>query len=644
MAIDVKCPHCAKLYKLKDDMAGKRVQCANKDCRKPFVVTPGANGPTNGAAKPTFPPPLDADAIAAAALADEPDHAGPADTRTVKMTCSVCEYEWTVPWAMQGKNVLCPECKHRQKVPEQKDKKKADWRDRSGVPTLAKVEKLEGVQSAREAQLISGQTIREAGLIEEVYEPRPTSFYAKIAAAILVPLLGLAGGWYYFAKSQKDAVIEQSFDKVFQQFAEDSKVLPPTTVPAFRALMRASAVEYEARLAKEKSRDKAITHLQAGVEDLKAAPRSADRDALFAELASAALHLGGDGDAAERDKTKLNWLPPDPGKSQTRAKVKPNAAELEGVQGLLQRVFRAMLEQGVEPESRFAAARRVARELFALKQPAVADAFYKEGFTDQELPEAEGYVGLEALRAGEQVTATAIGNRLAGTRGNLPATTAAPPSVQALWTALNLPVKGQPLPPAGGSIPEPARLAHAAARMIQNNPAGALEVARQPGTPDGRLRALALAAEWAADPLPFLDEAAKAAVAARQQSDGGVLSASALVRLAAAAGRAGAADKADEFAKSITDEALRAWAKAEALRGRLAAGGTADEAAAESPDDPKKLKPGHAWGRLVFARSSAAKTGNGELAKEYGDGWPKPIGAFGRAGVALGLQDRTTGR
>src|SRR5688572_2531321 len=108
MAIDVRCPFCEKSYRLKDDLAGKKVTCANQGCRKVFTVTASANGlAAPKAPPPPPPPPVDAEALAAAALSDDADAPKvPEDARTIEMTCTVCEFKWTVPWALQGKNVL----------------------------------------------------------------------------------------------------------------------------------------------------------------------------------------------------------------------------------------------------------------------------------------------------------------------------------------------------------------------------------------------------------------------------------------------------------------------------------------------------------------------------------------------------------
>ena len=38
MAIEMQCPACKKAYRLKDELAGKKVTCANAECRTVFAV------------------------------------------------------------------------------------------------------------------------------------------------------------------------------------------------------------------------------------------------------------------------------------------------------------------------------------------------------------------------------------------------------------------------------------------------------------------------------------------------------------------------------------------------------------------------------------------------------------------------------
>src|SRR5262249_37088365 len=127
MAIEFNCPHCAEPYRLKDELAGKRATCKNKNCRQVIVGPPprGLSIPELGGIIPTangkdYPPlpstPVDTEAAALAALNDSPQQAGVASD-TVPVVCPQCDHHWTEPLDKVGKNVLCPECRHRVKVP-----------------------------------------------------------------------------------------------------------------------------------------------------------------------------------------------------------------------------------------------------------------------------------------------------------------------------------------------------------------------------------------------------------------------------------------------------------------------------------------------------------------------------------------------
>src|SRR5262245_29300075 len=105
--IQFRCPHCRQLYEVKDDVAGKKTKCRN--CKQTFTVPVAAAEPSPPPSKPASPPstsapapsnpapppppvpstpappvstspaapppdhgPADVEALAAAALADEP--------------------------------------------------------------------------------------------------------------------------------------------------------------------------------------------------------------------------------------------------------------------------------------------------------------------------------------------------------------------------------------------------------------------------------------------------------------------------------------------------------------------------------------------------------------------------------------------
>ena len=68
-----------------------------------------------------------------------------------------------------------PECRQRIRVPEPKEDVPDDWRQKkTKLPSGAKqhFEKLEGVQDAGEAKIVSGEALREADATGIEYEPR----------------------------------------------------------------------------------------------------------------------------------------------------------------------------------------------------------------------------------------------------------------------------------------------------------------------------------------------------------------------------------------------------------------------------------------------------------------------------------------
>lgn len=643
MAIDAKCPFCEKGYRLKDDLVGKKVTCANQDCRKIFTVAASANGTHPPAApKPAAPirPPVDADELAAAALNDDPDEV-PEEQKQIAMKCSVCEHAWPVAWAMQGKNVLCPDCKHRQKVPLQEKGKKGGWRERN-EPEGVKRDKLDNVMSARDNSMVSGSTLLETGAVKIDYEPLPTSIYVKWAAIIGVPLLLLVGGVVLWMKSRTEKQEQQvvaEYDKVLE--TDDMKALP-----LYQAALRIALGEYEARQTDGKSRDKAIEYFSGALATLGSAPRTADREHLYGELALALLLLGGEGEDL-MEKRKLSWLPPQQN-AASRAKVKPNQAELEGVQGQLRRVLNGLKDTRADFDVRSAVLRRLTRELLKVNQLEVVRSTLPALFSDVEQYEAEGQIALECFRAGKTDVAKEIGEKLkaALTTPPTPPPAPTPASVQALWIVLD--IKGGPTlvpAPSGVEMSEATRWTYTAVNVLKNNPSEARSVAMRAGKTEAKIRVLALAAEWSEKPGEFLD-AAESAVKdeVRKRDPNVVLPGSILMRLGQMSARAGSADKAEEFVKPIFDDTLKPFAKAEVLRHKLAAdrGQQPKDEDAELPAeiDVKKLKLGHAWGRYHLARHNGIRTNDKNLANTYAKNWPRNVIApFGQIGVTLGVQD-----
>jgi hypothetical protein len=644
MAIDTRCPHCQKAYRLRDELAGKRVTCGNPECRKSFTVEarPDANGspsPARPAARTAAPaarpaPPVDAEALAAAAFADEAGTAAPGDKRIIHLTCSMCDHKWDVPWAMQGKNVLCPECRYRMKVPEQKTGK-VDWRDpNAGGPSLRKIEKLEGVVATTDAGMISGETLRKTGVIEEDIEPRPRWHYVAAAALALMVVGGITYGILALLSARKEGKQELYMAEAVQEMTEAKDIaIPDGELRLFRATLHLQAGEFAVRQSKPQD---AVNHFAAARQEL-AASTAAGRDLLFVELALAQAKHGGTDEEVNQKQSRTRWVPaagrPTRGRSEGR---------VDTVLDELKHTFQAM--KGVPLDVRIWAMRRLSRELAERGQADLAGQLTPAAFpAPGEESQGRAEAAVETLKvSGRQEKVREVAATLAGTVQSADAGLA---TVVALAQALDPPVPLtttiQP-PSAAGDVAEGPRLAYTTLYLLQNKPAEALELAKRPGPTAGQLRALALVAEWSPDPGP----AVEAALGALSSAKKGPPPATDLVllRLAREAGRANQPDKAEVFVKAQSKEDVRIWSRAEALRSRLVAGHESrpvDFNLAPVPDNTKDHRIGHGWARLTVARHNAkvADDPRGVLIEvnSWAAGSYRPLG---KAGLALGLQDR----
>jgi hypothetical protein len=649
MAIETQCPHCHKGYRLRDELAGKRVTCGNADCRQAFVVS--GKSAANGSAKVAKPaakaaaPPVDAEALAAAALADDADAAKavPEDQRQVHMTCAICDHKWDVPWAMQGKNVLCPDCRHRQKVPEQKQAK-VDWRDpKAGRPSMAKVERLDDVVSAGDASMVSGETLRKHVIKEEI-EPRPAWHYVAGAAGALAVVAVAAFAVLSLRQNSKEGARDDYMARALADL-QDAKetALSPKQAPLFRAALQIAAGEFALRKDETAGLKEAITHFAKARQELESlAAGSPGRDVLFSELALAQASLGGTDEQIGRD-VRARWTPPPAGSGKPRVKE-----AVFDVQKQLLQTLTAMRREDrpVARDVRFDTLRRLARDLARQGHPEVlSQSLVAQGFFPPEVPEAEAEVAVETLKVtGDLARARTAGEQLVQTVKGNPKPDPVPVTAQALWMIAEPPITtGQKFasePPATGEITDPARQVYVTLALLRNKTDEALKLANRPGTPDSRARALAHVAEWSDDPAPAVQAAQQVVAEVAANPKGPTISDYALVRLARQAGRA--KQPAEAFVKAIGNDDYQAWAKAEALQAELATteGAPADEARAALPDSPRDYRVGHAWARMALARQ-AARVGQGQALElgldRWGAGTFRP---FGYAGLALGLQDK----
>lgn len=630
MAIEFDCPHCGHHYRLKDELAGKAAAC--KNCRQKIVIP-------QPVAIPDDDPPADLEAAAVAALSDAPKAEEDPSKKLIPVECNYCGHHWTEPISRAGKNTLCPnpECRQRVKIPEPKDEGQYDWRQtRTKGPTLAKQnqEKLEGVQDAASAQVVSGQALKEAGAIEEDIEPRPLK--QKVLFALLgVGLLGaLVFGVLYATRTRTENKEERLMADARAEFAASAESLPKEEVAPFAAVMHVAGGEHALRHDRPEKLKEAMEQFGKAQSALRTSPSPA-RHAVAAELAVAMLDLGGTEQHA-RDQVRIRWTP------DLNLRTRPNEhlftihEELRKLLGLVQAApmdFRTYL------------ARRLTRELAKRGQAGLAVELLPLAlFTPPEQAEAKALVALEIYRAdrGSKYPGE-VAKELAARGPELGKASPRPASAQTLFAVLKTdkaPSLGLS-PPGAGAVTDGARFAYAGVAILEGRPDDALALAQRPGRAEDRFRALALCADWMADPGPALD-AALALASAGKNGKEVKFPPYALLRLSQVAAAAGKHEQAKQFADAMPDDALKAWARGDAVRRRLAAtpNEKADEAWAELPDDPKKFRAGHAWGRLWVARQNARISGDRAAQVKAVDAWPALISAFGKAGVALGLQDR----
>src|SRR5947209_3772948 len=99
--IKFNCPHCKRGLSVKDHLAGKRAACPA--CKKGLLIPAPVSKP------------VDLEAFAAAALADQPAEAK-APT-LIDFRCPQCDEEIHVSSELGGKQAPCPECRRIIKVP-----------------------------------------------------------------------------------------------------------------------------------------------------------------------------------------------------------------------------------------------------------------------------------------------------------------------------------------------------------------------------------------------------------------------------------------------------------------------------------------------------------------------------------------------
>lgn len=644
MAIEFNCPHCAFAYRLKDELAGKPAKC--KSCGAKITIPQPVTVPPE-APRLTAEELAAKEAAAVAALADEPVQAekDPAE-QLIPVECQFCNHKWTEPLARAGKNTLCPnpECRQRVKIPEAKQDAPLDWRqNRSKLPSLAKqnAEKLENVQDAADAQYVSGKalTLADADGIE--YEPRSVKRMAMFGFVALALVGGLVFGVVSFFKTRVESKEDKRMQEAVEEFARTTGSLPANEAPAevqlCSALLSIAAGEHAVRHDDPKKLQESLDHFAKARDTLRKAPPGSARNAVACELAVSLLVLGGS-EQQIRDQHRIRWVPEFTVKPRLNERVFTVHEELRQTLTLV---------QGIEFECKNHLARRLARALTKQGQPGLAvDLLPLTIFAPNEQDEGKALIALEVMRADKDAPhPRKVLDELKARGPELMKGNPTPASAQTLFLALDGDKPKQVIspPPPTDPVPEPSRFAYVGKLMLDNQTDEAVKLAQRRsvgGSPEGQVRALTLCADWATDPAPALD-AALGLVKANAGAKGKSVSPYSVLRLAQIAAAKGRHDQAKDFAKAISDDGLSAWANGSAVQARVSGSkDKADEGWAELPPAdkmPKDLRAGQVWGRLWVARQNTKVAGNQTSAVSA---WPTAVGPFGKAGIALGLQDK----
>ncbi len=321
MPIRVQCAGCKTTLAVKDHLAGKRVKCPK--CQSPLSV-PGestATGPmpvNKPAAKKTpVAKPADLEALAAAALGDDPaptngasgngsspsgdnGHAPAADA-PIKFNCEYCDASIEMPYDEGGKRAQCPECRQIIKVPMPKIEKPKDWRtvEKKG-PSLAAMNqpaKIENAWGTENKSKVSQTALLEAGVIAKPKKPS-IGLAAWIERGVKGGLVALVlGGVALGVWKLRQGSIERNDLVKYANFCD----------PKWPAVIQA---EYyvglaEMALRQPKQRDVAREHYITAWQKVAAADKI-DRDFFLIELAKAQLSLGGD-EMDIRGQDRFDW-------------------------------------------------------------------------------------------------------------------------------------------------------------------------------------------------------------------------------------------------------------------------------------------------------------------------------------------------
>ncbi|HEY1380899.1 MAG TPA: hypothetical protein VGF55_29130 [Gemmataceae bacterium] len=593
MAIAFKCPSCQQPYKVKDDMAGKRVVCTS--CKKPMRVPAPVAAPAV--------PDHAAEDLAHAALADAP--ATPAEEAAASITveCPNCIEQVTFPADLAGKQAPCPNCKRIIRVPVPATGKK-DWRTADARPTFAKVTPeadLKDVVSTANMTVVDRESLAEAGALRKRERPRLTTQQkvTRIVIGALVLALIVVGALLFRTKKtiqRRDDFVQRAVGVV-----RDNTSLPA----GVRAETYRAAGEYV--LAQpDGPADAARQHLANARDSLTGTDHPFERVALLGRIAVTQADLVGPDDRI-RAGNRLDWKKVLTELRYTLDAIDKSPDQRDGVILVVRGLTRKLGLSG------------------PTDQPAVNTIALKLYDAPGDKADAVAAVGLELLAAGEPGQKKAA--ELAEQARTMGPEAASMPRVIALHLALKQPLPGLREPAGNEPVPPGVRVGCAEGYARRGDVDAARKVAALPGSAEDRFQAhVALAAAQPGDDAD-LTAAVKLFADEFKNRD---LPGWPLIHLARLCAEAKSPEPAKDLNTALAElanlsprsQAVRAWAQMELLR---------------SPHLPasdiavKAITPETALGSLLAWEVLARRT-----APDSVDGWPEAARPLGLVGSALG--------
>jgi len=620
MAISFTCPHCKKPYKLKDNLAGKKVMCAEPNCRKAFTV-PAPIGAT--LAKPRS----DAEELAAAAFAEE---SAPAAVETapegapIKATCRFCDHVNTFDAKLAGKNAPCQneDCRKIIKVPLPEKTGPKDWRQvERKLPTLARrdTEQIEGAWGNVETAAVSREALLGAGANERAEEPEPPNWGKRIVYGVVAVAVVGIGIWgvLYGIRKYDDYRAGRAMQTALNFEYKDAKTGQKRKLDkAPDGIIRMLAGMQEIDLGRAKDAKAHLEEARGRLEPI----HSYERAAALIEVAGLLAELHGsraesdEGKRIEWDREKLGTAV-----SATVAKLPPTA----GDDGRDMRAHACrVLTHRLAKRNHISGAVQVANRI------AMPD----------EQAEMMAVVGLELLALGMRDKAEELASRASAGGANENAT-----SLIALWMALSgqdatdeqKKLAAEKIRAIGATpgkevtVSATARIGFSEGLARQGNIPAARELAWRSGKAEDRLRAGAGVAAVTKEAADL--EACLAHIQAELKDR--VVGSWLLLRLVEVSNAANRIDLSQKFADLIKDPGLKAWAQYEVVRKKALESDAVDFEAAQAVGDSDKL--GQAMAIAVVARQKAKSGSRGKVFKEINRWQDEKIKPFGFAGIAL---------